>query len=238
MSGTLLHAPARGLAAATGLPLDAYQREHLRGCVVRMLRREQLTDVPALVAAIDADPGLRTRLRRSIAVAGSGLFRDPNQLRAMDEHVLPSIVYGAKRIRVWVAGCGAGEEAYTIATMLEWNGALARSEIVGSDILSELLAEAEAGVVGGARIPAGMRGRVRWDERDLTSQEAPGQFDLILCRDLLTYLRPGAAAAVERTLVGALAQGGVITVGRNEKLEHLEELGLVQIADSAYRRLI
>jgi len=237
VSGTLLHAPVRGLAAATGLPLAAYHREHVRGCVVRMLRREQLTDVPALVAAIDADAALRTRLRRSIAVASSGLFRDPNQLRAMDEHILPSIVYGARRIRVWAAGCGAGEEAYTVATMLEWHGALGRAEIVGSDILTELLTEAEAGVVGGARIPAGMRGRVRWDERDLTSQGAPGEFDLVLCRDLLTYLRPAAAAAVERTLVGGLAKGGVIMVGRNEKLEQVEDLGLVQIADSAYRRL-
>ena len=237
MSGTLLHAPARGLAAACGLPLGAYRAEHVQGCVVRMLRRAQLTGLPALVAAIESDAALRTKLRRTIAVAGSGLFRDPNHLRAIDRDVLPSIVYGAKHIRVWSAGCGAGEEAYTLATMLEWHGVLARSEILGSDILGELLSEAAAGVVGGARIPAALRGRVQWDERDLTSQPAPGEFELILCRDLLTYLTREAVAAVARTLAGALAAGGVLVVGRNEHIAHPGELGLAEIATGAYRRL-
>ena len=237
MSGTLLHAPARGLAAAVGLPLGAYRPEHIQGCVVRMLRREQLTDLRALVAAVDADPALRAKLRRSIAVAGSGLFRDPNHLRSIDQHVLPSIVYGAKRIRVWSAGCGAGEEAYTLATMLEWHGVLGRAEIVGSDILGELLAEAEAGVVGGARIPANLRGRVQWDERDLTTQPPPGEFSLILCRDFLTYLTPEAAAGVESRLAGGLAAGGVLALGRNERLERPSALGLAQISPGAYRRL-
>ena len=237
MSGTLLHAPARSLAAAVGLPLAAYRPEHVQGCVVRMLRREQLTGLPALAAAVDADPALRAKLRRSIAVAGSGLFRDPNHLRSIDQHVLPSVVYGAKHIRAWSAGCGAGEEAYTLATMLEWHGVLGRSEIVGSDILGELLSEAAAGVVGGARIPAGLRGRVQWDERDLTSQPAPGEFDLILCRDLVTYLTPLGAGAVARTLAASLSIGGVIVVGRNERLEHTDDLGLTEIAPSAYRRI-
>jgi chemotaxis methyl-accepting protein methylase len=220
-----------------GLPLAAYRPEHIQGCVVRMLRREQLTDLRSLVAAVDSDAALRAKLRRSIAVAGSGLFRDPNHLRSIDRDVLPSIVYGAKRIRVWSAGCGAGEEAYTLATMLEWHGVLGRAEVVGSDILGELLAEAEAGVVGGARIPANLRGRVQWDERDLTSRPATGEHDLILCRDLLTYLTPEAAAAVERGLAASLAVGGVIVVGRNERLENAAELGLTKISASAYRRL-
>lgn len=202
-----------------------------------MLRREQLTGLPALAAAVDADPALRAKLRRSVAVAGSGLFRDPNHLRSIDRHALPSVVYGAKRIRVWSAGCGAGEEAYTLATMLEWHGVLGRSEIVGSDILGELLSEAAAGDVGGARIPAGLRGRVQWDERDLTTQPAPGEFDLVLCRDLVTYLTPAAAGAVARTLAASLSVGGVIVVGRNERLEHTDDLGLAEIAPSAYRRV-
>jgi chemotaxis protein methyltransferase CheR len=235
---TLLNAPPRTLTDAVGLPLQAYRREHVHGCVVRSLRREQVSDLQALVAAVDGDQNVRARLRRSVAVAGSGLFRDPNQLRLVDRHVMPSVVSGAKRVRVWSAGCGGGEEAYTLATMLEWNGVLSRSEIVGSDILEELVAEAAAGVVGGARTPAGLRGRVQWDVRDLTTAGPPeGEFDLVLCRDLLTYLTPVACEAVERTLAAALSVGGVIVVGRNERLENADALGLSRITPSAYRRL-
>jgi chemotaxis methyl-accepting protein methylase len=121
--------------------------------------------------------------------------------------------------------------------MLEWHGVLGNSEVIGSDILEESLAEGESGVVGGARIPAGMRGRVKWDLRDLTTGVTPGgQFELVLCRNVMTFLTPPAAEAVARTLAGALAPGGVLLVAREERVEDPESLGLVSISGSAYRR--
>jgi chemotaxis protein methyltransferase CheR len=230
-------APARGLADALGLPLAAYRRDHVRDSVARTLRREQIADLTSLVTAVDADPDLRTRLRRAIAVSTTGLFRDPTQLRWLDSAVMPSITRGVKYFRAWSAGCAAGEEAFTVAMMLEWHGVLGNSEVIGSDILEESLAEGESGVVGGARIPAGMRGRVKWDLRDLTAGATPGgQFELVLCRNVMTFLTPPAAEAVARTLAGALAPGGVLLVAREERVEDPESLGLVSISGSAYRR--
>jgi chemotaxis protein methyltransferase CheR len=230
-------APARGLAEALALPLGAYRRDHVKNCVVRALRREQVIDLGALVALIDRDPEVRTRLRRAIAVSTTGLFRDPTQLRWLDSAVMPSLTAGVKRFRAWSAGCAAGEEAFTVAMMLEWHGVLGNSEVIGSDILEESLAEGSAGIVGGARIPAGMRGRVNWDLRDLTAGTTPGgQFELILCRNVMTFLTPPAAEAVARTLAAALAHGGVILVAREERIEDPESLGLVPISGSAYRR--
>ena len=104
-----LHAPARSLAAACGLPLGAYRRDHVQACVVRVMRREQIVDLATLIARIDEDARLRSRLRRSIAVCTTGLFRDPTQLRWLDATVMPGLTAGAKRIRAWSAGCAAGE---------------------------------------------------------------------------------------------------------------------------------
>jgi chemotaxis protein methyltransferase CheR len=231
-------APDRSLTEACGLPLWAYRREHLHGCVVKAMRREQVPGVTELAARIDRDPPARERLRRSIAVATSGLFRDPDQLRFVDRDVLPSVTAGARRVRVWSAGCGAGEEAFMVAAMLEWRGVLARAEIVGSDVLQELLDEARTSVASGARIPAGLSGRVHWDLRDLATQPAPANdFDLVLCRDLITYLSVPAAQAVEATLASALGLGGIVVLGRHEVLERAEELGLSPIAPNAYRRV-
>lgn len=231
------NAPVRGLADALGLPLAAYRRDHVRNCVVRALRREQVTDLNDLVALVDRDAEVRTRLRRAVAVSTTGLFRDPTQLRWLDSAVMPSLTTGVKRFRAWSAGCAAGEEAFTVAMMLEWHGVLGNSEVIGSDILEESLNEGESGVVGGARIPAGMRGRVKWDLRDLTQGTTPGgQFALILCRNVMTFLTPPAAEAVARTLAAALAPGGVILVAREERVEDPESLGLVPISGSAYRR--
>jgi chemotaxis protein methyltransferase CheR len=232
-------APPRGLADAVGLPLNAYRLDHIKSCVIRALRRERLSDINALVAKVDRDPGTRTRFRRAIAVSTTGLFRDPTQLRWVDTALMPKLAQDAeRRVKVWSAGCAAGEEAFSLAMMLEWHNIHLRSEVLGSDILEESLADGETGVVGGARIPAGMRGRVNWDLRDLTSQGPPaGDFDLILCRNLMSFLTPVAVESISRTLAAGLAPGGVLVVARDEALESPEAFGLAEIAPSAYRRV-
>ena len=231
-------APARGLADALGLPLAAYRRDHIRDCVGRAVAREQVADINGLAALVDSNPIVRLRLRRAIAVSTTGLFRDPTQLRWFDSAVLPSVTAGAKSVRAWSAGCAGGEEAFTLAMMLEWHGLLLRSEVVGSDILEESLAEGQTGVVAGARIPTGMRGRVTWDLRDLTSGTRPdGQFHVVLCRNVMTFLTPPAAEVVARSLAESLEPGGVLLVAREERIEDPESLGLVPISGSAYRRV-
>jgi chemotaxis methyl-accepting protein methylase len=239
MAGSLLQStqPTRTLAAACGLPLAAYRRDHVQHAVMRAMRRERIGDIAALVQLVDRDRAARTRLRRAIAVSATGLFRDPEQLRWIDSRVVTELARRPGHVRAWSAGCAAGEEAFTLAMMLEWHGLLGRSDVVGSDILEESLAEAEAGVVGGARIPAALRGQVAWDRRDLTAGAAPGgDFDLVLCRNLLSFLTPVAADAVARTLAPALAPGGVLVVARDERIEDAAALGLQSLGPTAYRR--
>jgi chemotaxis protein methyltransferase CheR len=236
---TLLQSPepTRTLAAACGLPLSAYRRDHVRSCVVRALRREQLPDLAALVRHIDADATARTRLRRALAVSATGLFRDPNQLRWVDGTVIPFLKAANREVRAWSAGCAAGEEAFTLAMMLEWHRMSDDSEVVGSDILEESLAEGESGVVGGARIPSALRGRVEWDRRDLLSDGPPrNDFNLVLCRNLLSYLTPIAAEVLARTLATSLAYGGVLVLARDERIESPGAHGLEELASYAYRR--
>jgi chemotaxis protein methyltransferase CheR len=239
VGATVVNAPVAGsLSTAIGLPLSAYRREHVQSCLVRAMRRERIPDVAALIARVEHDSEFRTRVRRSVAVSTTGLFRDPTQLRWIDRTVMPSLVAGAKHASAWSAGCAGGEEAYTLAMMLEWNGMLGRSEVVGSDILEEALDSARSELVGGARIPAALRGRARWDLRDLTSDPAPrDDFNLVLCRNVMTYLTPDAAATVGATLAASLALGGVVVLARDERIEDFESLGLAAMSPNAYRRV-
>lgn len=235
---SLLHAPSRTLADALGLPLASYRPDHVRDCAMRIMRRYDLRDVNSLIELIDSDPDVRIRLRRSIAVATTGLFRDPSQLRWLDAKVIPALAASLRHLRAWSAGCAGGEEAFTLAMMLEWNGMLGSCEVVGTDILEESLEDAERGVSGGARIPPNLRQKVQWDLRDLVMGGAPGgEFHLVLCRNLLSFLTPVAAESVARTLVGSLAVGGVVLVAREERIEGAAALGLVEIGASAYRRV-
>jgi chemotaxis protein methyltransferase CheR len=82
-----------------------------------------------------------------------------------------------------------------------------------------------------------MRSRVNWDLRDLTGPARPdGQFDIVLCRNVMTFLTPPAAEVVARSLAESLNPGGVLLVAREERIEYPESLNLVPISGSAYRR--
>jgi chemotaxis methyl-accepting protein methylase len=84
------------------------------------------------------------------------------------------------------------------------------------------------------RVPAAV---LRWQRRDLvTEPPPPGRFDLVLCRNVLIYLDPGARSGVYRKLAGALRRGGVLLLGRSEWLADPWSLGLVPAGPHAYRK--
>jgi chemotaxis protein methyltransferase CheR len=79
---------------------------------------------------------------------------------------------------------------------------------------------------------------VDWDLRDITTAGPPGgDFDVVLCRNVMTFLTPVAAESVARTMASALSPGGVLLVARGETIEDPDALGLASIAASAYQRI-
>jgi len=205
--------------------------------VRRALERERAASVNELVRRLDADPEARRRFRTSVAVSVSGLFRDPAQFELLERDLLPGLLAGGRRLTVWSAGCANGTELYSLAIVLQRLGALERAHLLGSDLLEENLAEARRGTFDGVAIAPELRARCRWERRDLTRDGAPpGAWRLVLCRNLAIYLAAEARHALHETLAGSLAPGGVLLLGRSERLTRPEAIGLESVAPHAYRR--
>jgi chemotaxis protein methyltransferase CheR len=86
-----------------------------------------------------------------LTVQVSEMFRDPAYFLALREEVLPMLrTYPS--LKVWIAGCSTGEEAYSFAILLKEEGLLDRTMIYATDINSEALEKAEAGVYAIDRI--------------------------------------------------------------------------------------
>jgi chemotaxis protein methyltransferase CheR len=106
-----------------------------------------------LLERVLADPACFAALLPYLTVQVSDLFRDPDYFRALRERVVPHLsTYPF--IRVWVAGCATGEEAYSIAIVLREEGLLERSRIYATDIDAESLRIAERGIYGLERVRA------------------------------------------------------------------------------------
>jgi chemotaxis protein methyltransferase CheR len=230
---------AAALSRATGLDLSAYREEHVAERVRRALEREGAPDADALVRLLLRDDAARARFRRSVAVTVSGLFRDQAQFDLLERELLPPLLERGGRLTVWSAGCADGSELYSIAILLDRLGALDRSFLLGSDVLEENLALAAAGVYGDVAISERLRARVRWERRDLVTDPAPpGTWQLVVCRNLAIYLSREAKRSLHGALAAALAPGGVLLLGRSERLAAPAALGLEPVAPHAYRRVV
>lgn len=222
------------LARATGLALDEYRSDHVGERIRRALQREGVPDERSLASLIARDQEARTRFRRSVAVSVSGLFRDPAQFELLEDTLLPQLTSGGRRITVWSAGCADGSELYSVAILLQRLGVLDRAYLLGSDLLDENLALARRGVYDGMSFST-VGARICWEHRDLLRDGAtPGKWRLILCRNLAIYLAPEPKRALHERLAGALARGGVLMLGRSERISDPEQLGLRRVAAHAY----
>jgi chemotaxis protein methyltransferase CheR len=231
-------APAlRELAEAAGLDLASYRSEHVAERISRACSREHVASPQALARLLRGDDEARARFRRSVAVSVSGLFRDRTQFDLLERELLPPLLERPGRFRAWSAGCSDGSELYTLAFLLKALGTLDRAFLLGSDVLAENVERARRADYPEVVISEAMRAHVRFEQRDLLRDPPPpGRFGLVLCRNVAIYFSPERKRQVYEVLASSLIRGGVLLLGKSERLAAPAELGLERAADHAYRR--
>lgn len=185
----------------------------------------------------------------SLTVHETYLFRERATLDAFVDEVVPQLASSTKTLRVWSAGCSTGEEAYTLAALLERHRASGRItdyEVWGTDVAPTAIARATRGrltprafrerlppaddalfvVDGDARVPVdAIRERVRFSVVNLVDARAVDAlpvFDIVFCRNVLIYLSTRARAAVIDAFHHHIRPGGVLFLGHSESLLHVE----------------
>src|SRR3984957_13555783 len=136
----LYHYDFRGYAPAS-------LRRRLKAAMVRFgcQSLSQLQDV------VIHDPAMFPALLDFLTVQVSEIFRDPAYFRALRQRVVP-LLRTYPSLKVWVAGCSAGEEAFSLAILLQEEGLLQRSLIYATDINAGALERAQSGIYDAARI--------------------------------------------------------------------------------------
>jgi chemotaxis protein methyltransferase CheR len=203
-------------------------------------------------------------------VSVSRFYRDRMVFSALQSQILPAAVRsmrdrGEALLRVWSAGCGAGEEPYSLKILWEF-GAMEQTsqtniEIVATDSDRRQLARAVRAcypyssiknltedwrrnafveVDGEFCLSAPLRRDVRFLCQDVRHDIPPGAFDLILCRNLvLTYFDDDLQRQILRRLAGILQPNGFLIVGIHEILpKDYDEFAVLSQRLGIYRRRV
>ncbi len=181
-----------------------------------------------------------------LTVQVSDMFRDPLYFRALREKVVP-LLRTYPSLKVWVAGCSTGEEAYSMAILLKEEGLLERTLIYATDINTMALEKAQAGVFdidrisgfsenhrrsgghgslsahytaayGKAVFDRSLKAHMTFADHSLSTDSAFSEVQLISCRNVLIYF----ARALQDRAIGlfreSLCYKGFLGIGSSESL--------------------
>lgn len=192
-------------------------------------------------------------LLECVRVGETRLFRHRQQIEVVEQVIAPAL-RGRRELRVWSAGCAAGEEAYTLAAVLSRALPDARLDVLATDVSADALenaARAEYPATAIAHVPEAYRedfvvdgdllrvrpelARVVRFERANLIDDAPAEAcDLVWCRNVLIYFTPEARKRAIEHVVGATRMGGYVFVGYSESLRGVAELEPVRSGDAIY----
>lgn len=202
--------------------------------------------VAELQEQVLAEQARFNELLRFLTVQVSDLFRDPSYFRCIREDVVPYLrTYPS--LRVWVAGCANGEEAYSLAIVLAEEGLLDRAMIYATDISPESLRIAEEGVydlarfakfsaayheAGGraslsdyyvagyssAMFDRSLRQAILFSDHSLATDSAFAEMQLVSCRNVLIYFERALQDRAIGVLRDSLCRKGFLGLGNRETL--------------------
>lgn len=227
--------------ARAGLRIDPEKAYLIDSRLAPVARREGFPTPASFVEALRLDPDGRLgwALVEAMGFSETDFFRDRRVFTHLAEEVLPELASarGGQGVRVWSAACGAGQEIYSLAMMLaDAPAPAAPVELYASDLSERSLEKAQAGIYSQFEVQRGLPARtlvrhfekqgesfvlsprirqmVRWRRTNLLDDLSRlGQFDLILCRNVLPQLAPEAQVRVLDQLRRVLAPGGRLVLG-------------------------
>jgi len=233
------------LAQRSGTDFSGYKPSTLMRRIEHRQMLLKLPDLPAYLSWVRQHPQELDVLFQTLLIRVTGFFRDPEVFACLEPYLEQMLLNKAPgdALRIWVPGCSTGEEAYTLAMivqrLLEAHNLTTPVQIFATDLDQQALAFARAGVYdhkalqhlssalrnscfqeseGQYLLLKTLRNRVLFSQHDLTFHPPFLKLDLISCRNLLIYFGPGIQKSILPAFHTALNPAGLLLLGKSENV--------------------
>jgi two-component system CheB/CheR fusion protein len=242
---TGLEAVYRMLQEEFGIDFTHYKPSTVTRRIERRLSLARSQNIDEYVAKVRNERDELDALYHDLLIGVTRFFRDPEAFALLEQQVLPELFAATPRdtpLRLWVAGCATGEEAYSLAIVvhelmarlgeravkifatdvhrgsLERAAAAAYEEEAVANVSHERLARYFTRVGGAYQVVPELRQNVVFARHDVIRDAPFTRIDLITCRNLLIYLQPSAQQRALSFFHFSLRQGGALLLGPSEGL--------------------
>ena len=197
------------------------------------------------ILVMGKEPSLSQRVVEALLNNETYFFRDRSPFDTLQRHALPELAerrQKSKRLRIWSAGCSTGQEVYSLSMLFaeepaKWAGWTI--DILGTDVSTTCVDRARAGAYSQFEVQRGLgiNQMIKWFEECADGWRAieplrkpirfqvhnllepaphPGDFDIVLCRNVLLYLSPEKKTLAFERIASAMAQDGYLMLGAGE----------------------
>ena len=229
-----------------GYDFTNYSKGSIKRRIQRLFTLEKFPSFAEFRSHVQTDSSYLNQFVKNITVNVTEMFRDPSFYKVLRNDVFPDLSTHPS-IRIWLAGCSTGEEAYSIAILLKELNLFNRSLIYGTDINPEVIEKAGKGkfplnqmnrysenylLAGGehqlssyystngnlATFDESFKSRMIFSTHNLVSDQVFNQFHLILCRNVLIYFDKDLQSKVFELFNESLENLGFLALGTKETL--------------------
>lgn len=234
-----------------GRDISAYDESFITKSLEKRMALVSLPSFAAYLGYLEKNSAEAEALFSSLTITYSDFFRSPLSFALLENLILPRLIdnQGRTEIRIWSAGCAAGQEPYSLAILLDElilkRGKSVRFRIFATDRSEAELSSARRGVydcsaVQNVRlrhihqyftqqgetftITSRLRDRIEFSSHDLLDQCSAcppgsiyGDFDLVICNNLLFYYRPDIQQCMLAKFHNSLSKNGYLITGETER---------------------
>ncbi|MCX7779560.1 MAG: protein-glutamate O-methyltransferase CheR [Negativicutes bacterium] len=243
--------------AKSNINLNDYKPAQMQRRITNLMNRHGVATYVDFFNLIDRDAKLYKDFIDYLTINVTEFFRTPEKFEELEKKVLPELLSRSAKLNIWSAGCSTGAEPYSLAIILDELTPHTRHRILASDLDSEMLAKAKAGVYQASELKAisparqskyfrqsgqqfmlreDIRSRVEFVRHNLLLDKFETGFDLILCRNVVIYFTEEAKDALYRRFLASLKPGGVLFVGGTEAILNFREIGFQHYMPFFYRK--
>ncbi len=252
------------LGRRTRQDFSLYKENTLIRRIERRMTIMRIGKAPDYFKLLNENPGEVRTLFQELLIGVTSFFRDPEAFAFLKDKVLPDIISQQDRgpLRAWIPGCATGEEAYSVAIILQESLEEMNSprevQIFATDIDPKAIQKARQGsylenIVSDVsperlkrffskegsqyRIRSAIREGLVFAEQNILADPPFSNVDLLVCRNLLIYLKPDAQNKVIPLFHHALRDDGVLFLGASESVGRFHDLfPIVNKHYSIYRK--
>ncbi len=233
-----------------GYNFKDYANAHTKRRLRHRLNISNMNNYAAMMHRVLYDEDFFNLLLLDLSINVTEMFRNPLVYKKIRRELIPLLKTYAF-IKIWHAGCSAGQEVYSMSILLEEEGMKHRSQIYATDFNELILDKAKKGIYpldvmksytgnyqqsGGKKdfsdyytadynhviLRQSLKEKVLFSAHNLVTDGVFGEMNLILCRNVLIYFNRQLQNRVLNLFYDSLCPGGYLCLGSKESLKFTE----------------